>query len=559
MLPEIPRCEKPSTACYLDSGADCVLAKITGDVHMSVKVFCSLVFSGFLLGASTAYGACDRADVVVYGATPGGIAAAIQAGRMKKTVILLDPTAHVGGMMSNGLTKTDASPRQNVYGGITAEFLHRAQKRYKITDNVRIYFESKWAESTFNKLLVAANVKIELKQRVLKTTRTNKVIKEIGMTSGRSFCGSVFIDASYEGDLMQKAAVETIVGRESRAKYGESAAGVQKLARPLVGDRQILVSPYVVPGDHNSGLLPGVINVGQKIFGSADDSLMAFNYRLCVTQNAANRIPFTKPADYDPLRYETTARFLAALQQAQIGISPAHFIGAGNTVEGKYDVNSTRYFSTNVWHIGYDYSTGTEAKRNQIREMVRNHIEGLLWFAQSDQRVPEAVRQYTASFGYCADEFTDNGGFPRQMYVRQARRLIGQFILTQKDLTNKTSFNDTIGLGYYPMDEHGMIRTVVAGFIADETRDGIGVGPYEIPYRAMLPKKTQVTNLIVPVAISSSHAAFTSVRVEPTFMVLGQAAGAAAALAPNGNVNNVNIVKLRSTLKADGQILKYLK
>ena len=284
---------------------------------------------------------------------------------------------------------------------------------------------------------------------------------------------------------------------------------------------------------------------------------MAFNYRLCVTKNAGNRIPFTRPEGYDPLRYETTARFLAAVQNAGIPVNPAHFIGGGDTVEGKLDVNSTRYFSTNVWHIGYDYATGTESKRNQISAMVRNHIQGLMWFAQSDPRVPKTVRDYTASFGYCADEFTDNGGFPRQMYVRQARRLIGQFVLTQNDLVKKTTFNDTIGLGYYPMDEHGMIRTVVNGYVADETRESIGVGPYEIPYRAMLPKKTQVTNLIVPVAISASHSAFTSVRVEPTFMVLGQAAGAAAALAPNGNVNNINVSKLRSTLKEHKQILKY--
>jgi hypothetical protein len=524
---------------------------------MRVKTLCFYIYTGFLLSASAGYAACDRADVVVYGGTPGGISAAIQAARLNKKVILLEPTKHVGGLMSNGLTKTDASPRPNVYGGITAEFLDQAKQRYDTSDPIRIYFESKWAESTFDRLLLAAKVKVETQQRILKAARVNKVIKQIGMTSGRSFCASVFIDASYEGDLMQKAAVETIVGRESRAKYGESAAGVQKLARPIIGSKQILVDPYIIPGNRNSGLLPGVIGVGQKKLGSADTSLMAFNYRLCVTQNADNRIPFTQPKGYDPLRYETTARFIAAVQKAGNAINPAHFVGTAGTVEGKLDVNSTRYFSTNVWHIGYDYATGTEAKRNQISAMVRNHIQGLMWFAQSDPRVPKAVRDHTATFGYCADEFTDNGGFPRQMYVRQARRLIGQFVLTQKNLAGKTTYNDTIGLGFYPMDEHGMIRTVIDGYIADETRNSIGVGPYEIPYRAMLPKKTQVTNLIVPVAISSSHAAFTSVRVEPTFMVLGQAAGAAAALAPNGNVNNVNISKLRSTLKEYKQILKY--
>lgn len=518
----------------------------------------------FLLGFFALFGseqaaaaACQRADVIVYGGTPGGITAAIQAARFKKSVILLEPTAHIGGLLSNGLTKTDASPRKNVYGGITAEFLEKAKNYYGTPDPIRIYFESKWAEATFNDMLATAKVKVALQQRVLKTNKVNKALTEITMVSGDAFCGTVFIDASYEGDLMFKAGVDTIVGRESGKKYGESAAGVQKLARPLVGNKKILVDPYVIPGNSKSELLPGVINVGQKPLGSADTSMMAFNYRLCVTENPDNRLPFSKPANYDPLQYETTARFLAALQKAGEGIDEAYFVGRTLTVRNKLDVNSTRYFSTNVWHIGYDYAAGTEAARDQIRAKVRNYIEGLMWFGQTDERVPVNVRQYMTKFGYCADEFTDNGGFPYQMYVRQARRLIGQFVLTQKDLVKKTVHKDAIGLGFYPMDEHGMIRTVLSGFIADESRESIGVGPYQIPYRAMLPKAAQVTNLIVPVAISSSHAAFTSVRVEPTFMVLGQAAGAAAALAPSGNVNKVNVSDLRKKLSAAGQILKF--
>ncbi|MCD7109657.1 FAD-dependent oxidoreductase [Rhizobium sp. DKSPLA3] len=508
-------------------------------------------------GTAEAYAACQRADVVVYGGTPGGIAAAIQAARLKKSVILLEPTLHVGGMMSSGLTKTDASPRKNVYGGIATEFLNKAKAHYGTSDSIRIYFESKWAESTFNAMLTAAKVKVELQQRILKAARASKALTEITMVSGKTYCGTVFVDASYEGDLTLKSGAQTIVGRESRAKYGESAAGVQKLKRPEVDGKTILVDPYVVAGNRNSGLLPGVIDVGQKPLGSADTSMMAFNYRLCVTEDAGNRIPFTQPADYDPLRYETTARFLQALKTAGIGVDAAHFIGHGSTVEGKLDVNSTPYFSTNVWHIGYDYTIGTEAKRAEIRARVRSHITGLMWFAQTDPRVPAHIRQYMTKFGYCADEFKDNDGFPYQMYVRQSRRLVGQFVLTQNDLLKKATYTDAIGLGYYPMDEHGMIRTVLGGFIAEEARDGIGVGPYQIPYRTMLPKTAQVTNLIVPVALSTSHAAFTSVRVEPTFMVLGQAAGAAAALAPGGKVSQVNIAKLRSTLSAAGQILKF--
>ncbi|MCD7107725.1 FAD-dependent oxidoreductase [Rhizobium sp. DKSPLA3] len=523
-----------------------------------IKQVCFALGLCVLFGSAQAAAAvCQRADVVVYGGTPGGIAAAIQAARLKKTVILLEPTAHIGGLMSNGLTKTDASPRKNVYGGITAEFLGRAKAYYGTPDPIRIYFESKWAESTFADMLATAKVRVEFGERILKATKVKAALTEIAMVSGNAYCATVFIDASYEGDLMFKAAVDTMVGRESRKKYGESAAGVQRLARPLVANKQILVDPYVIPGNSQSGLLPGVIGVGQKPLGSADTSMMAFNYRLCVTDTADNRIPFSKPDGYDPVQYETTARFFAAMEKAGLGIDEAYFVGRTLTVRNKLDVNSLRYFSTNVWHIGYDYTMGTEAVREQIRTRVRNHIAGLMWFGQTDPRVPEHVRQYMTKFGYCADEFTDNGGFPHQMYVRQARRLIGQFVLTQKDLVKKTTYKDTIGLGFYPMDEHGMIRTVLNGYVADEARESISVGPYEIPYRAMLPKASQTTNLIVPVAISSSHAAFTSVRVEPTFMVLGQAAGAAAALAPSGNVSKVNVNDLRKKLSAAGQILKF--
>ncbi|WP_275784062.1 FAD-dependent oxidoreductase [Pararhizobium gei] len=486
--------------------------------------------------------------------------AAIQAAKMKKKVILLEPTGHIGGMMSNGLTRTDASPRKNVYGGLAAAFLKQARDHYKTPDPIRIYFESSWAEATFKTNLSKVGVTVYYGNRILKVERSGTKIKRAILKNGNDYCADVFIDASYEGDLMFKSFAKTILGRESKSQYGESAAGVNRIRAPVLTNDgkevEIKVDPYVKPGDPKSGLLPGVIDVGQKPLGSADTSLMAYNYRFCITQNGP-KVPFTKPATYDPVRYETTARFFAASKKQGFGVSPAYFTGSDLMVAGKYDVNSSRYFSTNVWHLGYSYVSGTEAKRDEIRAIVRNHILGLMWFGKTDPRVPANVRAHTASFGLCADEFKDNGNFPRQMYVRQARRLVGQFVLTQRNLERKTTYPDAIGLGYYPMDEHGMIRTVKDGYIADESRKSIGTGPYQIPYRAMLPKKVDVSNLIVPVAISASHVAYTSIRVEPTYMVLGQAAGAAAALATNGDVSGVNISKLRKTLSDAGQIMKY--
>ncbi|CAN7654526.1 FAD-dependent oxidoreductase [Pararhizobium sp. LjRoot235] len=513
-----------------------------------------------IVGASNVLAAtCTSADIVVYGGTPAGFAAAVQASRQKKSVILLEPTQHVGGMMSNGLTKTDASPRQKVYGGIVAEFLKRAKAHYQTTDPVRIYFESKWAESTMVAMLKASGAKVIYGQRIRNIVKSTSVIKRITMTSDQSYCGDVFIDASYEGDLMTLSGAKNILGREGRSQYGESAAGVQKLQKPTLDDgTEISVDPYVVQGDPSSGLLPGVINHVQKPIGSADQSLMAFNFRLCVTDVPNNRVPFRKPADYNPAEYETTARFIAALQNRGLGISPQYFIGNGKTVLGKQDVNSSRFFSTNVWHVGREYILASEAGREAIRNRVRSHILGFLWFGQTDPRIPLAAREATARFGFCADEFKDNDNFPRQIYARQGRRLVGQYVMTQNNILKKTKFPDSIGLGYYTMDQHGMIRTVVSGLIADEAREGISSGgPYQIPYRAMLPKVTEVTNLIVPVALSSSHVAYTSLRVEPTYMVLGQAAGAAAALAVKGNVSGVNRTMLRQTLLKAGQILSY--
>jgi FAD dependent oxidoreductase len=518
----------------------------------------AVIGSALLFAAGNANALCTHSDIVIYGGTPAGIMAAVQASRLKRHVVLLEPTEHVGGMLSNGLNKTDASPRTNVYGGLTATFLAQARSRYKTADPIRIYFESRWAEATFKAWLSRAGVAVEYKSRLLTVQRSGKKIKRVVMTNGDDYCADVFIDASYEGDLLAKSGASTIIGRESRARYGESAAGVGRIRFPTVtiggAEVEIRVDPYVIPGNVSSGLLPGVSSIGQQPIGAADKNLMAFNYRFCITAGEA-KVPFAKPDGYEPLRYETTARFLEALQQAGGVVSASHFVGGGDTVLGKQDVNSSPYFSTNVWHQGYDYVTGNEARRNQIRALIRKHILGLMWFATTDPRVPAHVREYTSRFGLCADEFTDNGNFPRQLYVRQARRLVGQYVITQNDLQKKPSFPDAIGLGFYPMDEHGMLRTVKDGYIADEIRGGIGVGPYQIPYRAMLPKPTQVSNLIVPVALSASHAAYTSIRVEPTYMVLGQAAGAAAALADFGDVSNVDIKKLKNVLASAGQIM----
>lgn len=499
---------------------------------------------------------CETSDIVVYGGTPAGLAAAIQAGRMGKSVTVLEPTNHVGGMMGSGLTKTDASAFENSYGGIVRSFLALARAHYGTKSTTRVYYGSGWAEETLRRMTLHAGAKIVLGQPIAAAVRSGRRVVRVETTAGRRFCAKVFVEASYEGDLLAKAGVPTILGRESRATYGEPHAGAQALGRIEVGGRTVLVDPYVKPGDPSSGLLFGVEPFEERTIGQADDRLMAFNYRLCVTARADDKVPFRKPAGYDPMLYETAARFLQTLVAERGFVTSPHFIGSGVTVEGKLDVNSNRYFSTDVWHIGRDYVLADEAGRAAIRARVRNYTEGLMWFASTDPRVPKNVRAYTRRFGWCADEFRDNGNFPRQLYVRQGRRLLGRYVLTENDLMARRSFDDSIGLGYYPMDEHGMYRTVVGGSIAEEIRQSLPGGKYEIPYRTLLPKITDMVNVIAATTISSSHVAFTSVRVEPTLMVIGQAAGAAAALAKDGRVGAVDMPRLLATLDAAGQIRK---
>lgn len=526
-------------------------------MHVRKWIAAAVVPLFLALGLPAARAAtCETSDIVVYGGTPAGLAAAIQAGRMGKSVTVLEPTTHVGGMMGSGLTKADVSVYEDSYGGIARSFFAMARKHYGTESTTRIYYGSGWAEETLRRMTIRAGAKIVLGQPIARAVRSGRSIVRIETTTGRRFCAEVFVEASYEGDLLAKAGVPTILGREARATYGEAHAGAQPLGRIEVGNRTVLVDPFVKLGDPTSGLLYGVEPFVARETGQADDRLMAFNYRLCVTERAAGKVPFRKPAGYDPSLYETAARFLQTLIADRGFVTSTHFIGSSVTVEGKLDVNSSRYFSTDVWHIGRDYILADEAGRAAIRARVRNYTEGLLWFASTDPRVPKNVRSYTRRFGWCADEFRDNGNFPRQLYVRQGRRLVGRYVLTENDLMARRSFDDSIGLGYYPMDEHGMYRTVVGGYIADEIRQSLPGGKYEIPYRALLPKIGDSLNLIAATTISASHVAFTSVRVEPTFMVIGQAAGAAAALAEDGRVGAVDMARLFRTLDAAGQIRK---
>lgn len=503
---------------------------------------------------------CERADVVVYGATPAGVAAAVQAGRMGRSVVLLEPSAHVGGMMASGLTRTDASPRRGVYGGIVAAFLERAWDTYRFKDPIRVYFESGWAERTLSGMAGDAGARIVLRQRVVGVVRAadRRFLAELDTASGGRFCGGVFVDASYEGDLMAAAGVRSALGRESAATYGEPDAGVQAPHRPTAGTAELRIDPYVTPGDPASGLIWGVTADPGLAVGAGDDAVMAYNYRLCITDVPGNRVPFTRPADYDPARYVGLARSIAALRAAGKSLAPNAFIGIDPMPNGKRDVNSSRLFGTDVWHRGAAYIRADAAGRERIRAEIASYIKGYMWFGANDPQVPAKTRAVTAAFGWCADEFEDNGNFPRQLYVREGRRLLGKRVVTERDLLDKTDFPDSIGLGYGPIDQHGLRRTVEGGLIADDIPlKSRGVGPYEIPYRALLPWRVQAANLIVPVAMAASHVAYSSIRMEPTLMVLGQAAGAAAAMAPGGDLSKVDYHALRRRLVADGQVVDW--
>jgi hypothetical protein len=516
------------------------------------------------------------ADVVIYGGTSAAIVAAIQAKAMGKSVVVVSPDRHLGGLTSGGLGWTD-SGNKAVIGGLAREFYRRIKRHYdrpeawvhqkpehykhfRPQDDAIWVFEPKVAEAAFDDWVAEEAIPVvrdDWLDRERGVVKEGERIVSITTLDGRTFAGTMFIDATYEGDLMAAAGVSFTTGREANATYGETLNGVQT-KRAASHQFKNKVSPYVVPDDPASGLLPRIHAGPPGEEGEGDHRIQAYNFRLCMTNVPANRVPFPKPAGYDPLQYELLLRDLQAGSRHVFG----KFDPAPN---GKTDTNNHGSFSTDNIGMNYDYP---EASYERRREIIAEHAayqQGYFWFLTHDPRVPDDVRQKMGQWGLAKDEFLDNGHWPHQIYVREARRMVADFVIAEPHLRRKMPTPDSVGMGSYNMDSHHVQRYVAHdkdGRAYARNEGDIQVspgGPYPVSYRAIVPKAGECENLLVPVAVSASHIAYGSIRMEPVFMILGQSAATAAALAIDGGVpvQKVPYERLRERLLADGQVLEF--
>ena len=509
-------------------------------------------------------------DVVVFGATSGGVVAAVQVAREGKTVVLLEPGKHVGGMTAGGLGWIDIKGTAST-GGVAREFMERVIQHYAAEHiDTKQFGNSGWvvephvAENVYLDMLREAKVPVEYGYKLASAAKTGARITAITSEAHKTIEGKMFIDASYEGDLMARAKASYIIGREARAKYNEPLAGISP--EPATGlDRKLRIDPYVKPGDPASGLIPLVQAGAIGNAGDASPAIQDYNYRLCMTRDPANRLPIAPPADYDPKQYELVGRFFTA--SAALGTTFAleknkdyksSVLKMDRIPHGKTDTNNGGRISTDYAGYSQDYPEASYAEREKIAKAHENYMRGYLHFLATDERVPQNVRDEMKTWGLAKDEFTDNGGWPFQLYVRQARRLVGEYVMTQHDALRKTQFDDSVGMASYSLDSHICRRIVDGGIVIQEGGFYQAIpGPYPISYRALIPKAAECENLLVPACCSASHVAYASVRMEPVFMILGQSSASAAvqAIDEKTSVQKIDVKKLQERLTQDKQVL----
>ncbi|MHA3775144.1 FAD-dependent oxidoreductase [Verrucomicrobiota bacterium sgz303538] len=494
-------------------------------------------------------------DIVVFGGTAGGVSAACTASKLGKKVVLTEFGKHIGGLTSGGLGWTDIGNKAAI-GGFGRDFYKRLGKHYGKPEAWT--FEPSVAETNLRDLLKENSVPVYMEQRLATVKKDGARITEISMENGNVFRAKMFIDATYEGDLMAKAGVKYLVGRESNEQFGETLNGI----REKTPQHQFLVpvDPYVKPGDPSSGLLPFVQNTPFGQPGAGDPSVQAYNFRICLTKNPENMKPIEPPPGYDAKRYELLGRYFDALKAAGKTVTIRNFLKIDMVTPEKTDINNNGGFSTDYIGANYNYPDADYATREKIWKDHENYIRGFLTFLATDPRVPETIRTEMQQWGFPKDEFQDTGGWPHAMYVREARRMLGEYVMAEKNCRWVERVEDPVGLGAYNMDSHNCRRIVRDGKVENEGDVQVGVkGPYGVSYRSIVPKADECENLLVPVALSATHIAYGSIRMEPVFMILGQSAATAASFALDGNVTvqKVDYAKLRERLLADKQILEW--
>jgi hypothetical protein len=497
-------------------------------------------------------------DLVVYGATASGIATAVAASREGLHVVLVDPSHHIGGLVAGGLSHTDTGDK-SVIGGFAHEFFARLGAHYN--EPIEYNFEPHAATLVFESFLHEAHIEtifdspldeshpVDMQGTTIQSIHTLKGV----------FRAKIFADCTYEGELLGFAKVSYTWGREPITQYNEPNAGVRPRQRP---DHlfNVQVSPYLVPGNPASGLLPEINPGTPGPLGTGDKKVQAYGFRMCITRVASNEIPFPKPANYSPARYELLARWLDALAK-QKGRDPVmHDVIIMSPLKGdKFDINSFGAFSTD--HIGasWNFPTSDARGRAAIWQDHYDYEAGFFYYLGHSEKIAPSLRAEINSYGLAKDEFTDTAGWPWQLYIRESRRMLGTYIMTQHDIQDTLTKPDSIGMGSYESDSHGVERIATPdGFTQNEGEMYTPVHPYQIPYRLILPKQSETANLLVPVCFSASHVAYSTLRMEPQYMIIGQAAGTAAALAIHHKTSlyNIPIPELQAKLRSQQAILE---
>ena len=548
---------------------------------LNIKNWLAVVFLACTLACQPSQEQEEVTDVVIYGGTSAAITAAVQAKRMGKSVIVISPDIHLGGLTSGGLGFTDTGKKE-VIGGISREFYQKVYDHYQsdeawqwqerseygnkgqgtpaIDGDARTMwiFEPHVAEKVFEDFVKENEIEVlrdEWLDRENGVTMEDNRIVAIKTLSGKEFRGRMFIDATYEGDLIAAAGVSYHVGREANSVYNEEWNGIQTGVFHHRHHFNVLdtpIDPYWIPGDPSSGLLPRISAEDPGVKGEGDHKVQAYCFRTCMSNHPDNRVPFPRPENYDSTQYELLVRIFDAGWREwfqKFDIIPNR----------KTDTNNHGPFSSDNIGMNYDYPEASYERRKEIIKEHEDYQKGLLYFVANDPRVPKEIQEEFQQWGLAKDEFTDNGNWPHQIYVREARRMIGKFVMTENELLKKTPTPESVGMGSYTIDSHNIQRYVTAeGHVHNEGDIGVGLpGPYEIAYGSLVPKEGEAENLLVPVAVSASHIAFGSIRMEPVFMILGQSAATAAAMAIDReiSVQEVPYAELKVQLEKDNQIL----
>ena len=555
----------------------------------------SIVIKGLIVSIIVLLSGCrqtdlpeNQYDIVIYGGTSAGIAAAIQASRMEKTVIVLEPGNRVGGLTTGGLGQTDIGNKQAI-GGISREFYQNIKKYYSNPDHWKWQeqmeyldggqtrtgkhedamwtFEPSAALEVYHDMLQQESIEVIYNQRLDREQGVRKKegsIVSISMESGEVFHGHMFIDATYEGDLMAAAGISYTTGREGNDQYGENLNGVQAndTSLTLLGTVSANgrnhnfvegVDPYIIEGDKSSGVLPYIDVAGPGEPGAGDHRVQAYCFRMCLTEHPENRIPFTRPGDYNELNYELLIRNYEA------GFSYVPWINS-KMPNKKTDSNNRTGFSTDFIGQNYHYPEASYKEREEITADHRSYQQGLMWTLANHPRIPEEIRAEVSRWGTCKDEFEREDGWQQQLYVREARRMVSDLVMTQKHCEAIDVVEDVVGMAAYGMDSHNVQRYITKeGYVRNEGNVEAHVkGPYPVSYRSIIPKASECDNLFVPVCLSATHIAFGSIRMEPVFMVMGQSAATAACMAIDDGipVHELGYEKLKEQLIKDKQILK---